>query len=237
MMQIFFQMIFLFVCVSVSRTISTSVHLSGLLREFFIRHVCTDNYGDCCIFSLDVGQELGDKTRFISAVRRRASTEDMDTHSETHDISFPVVFWSVFRLFVSCLFEYELYRSVIVSLFLSLYVSLYVCASFMRGWGWAYLFRSLKVERSDITQPILCTERQMENPRFILALSSSPTHMVNKGQQVLKGPSIFKLPSWYRNVIFAGFFLVLSCWIVILSTDIRLSVKKWGVLFFVENRV
>ena len=141
-------------------------------------------------------QELGDKTRFISAVRRRASTEDMNTHSEKHEISFPVVFWSVFRLFVSCLFEYELYRSVIVSLFLSLYVSLYVCASFMRGWGWAYLFRSLKVERSDITQPILCTERQMENPRFILAVSSSPTHMVNNEQQVLKGPSIFKLPSW-----------------------------------------
>ena len=84
---------------------------------------------------------------------------------------------------------------VCVSLSLSVSVCVSVCASsIMREWGWTSLFRSLNVKRSDITQPILCTIRQMEKPRVILAVSSSPTHMLNRGNQVLEGPSIFKLP-------------------------------------------
>ena len=39
---------------------------------------------------------------------------------------------------------------------------------------------TLSEEGADITQPLLCRERQMENLRFT-------THKVKKGQQLLKG--------------------------------------------------
>ena len=79
-------------------------------------------------------------------------------------------------------------------------------------------------EGADITQPLLCRERQMENLRFT-------THMVKKGEQLLKGAFSFQTAIVIMKCCFCRFFLVLSRWIVILSTDVRLGVKKWGVYF------
>ena len=46
------------VCVCESNYFNQSAPF-GFVEGVFYRHVCTDNYGDCCIFSLDVGQEWG----------------------------------------------------------------------------------------------------------------------------------------------------------------------------------
>ena len=83
---------------------------------------------------------------------------------------------------------------------------------------------TLSEEGADITQPLLCRERQMENLRFT-------THMVKKGEQLLKGAFSFQTAIVIMKCCFCRFFLVLSRWIVILSTDVRLGVKKWGVYF------
>ena len=69
---------------------------------------------------------------------------------------------------------------------------------------------TLSKEGADITQLLLCRKRQMG---------------------LLKGAFSFQTAIVIMKCCFCRFFLVLSRWIVILSTDVRLGVKKWGVYF------
>ena len=74
---------------------------------------------------------------------------------------------------------------------------------------------TLSKEGADITQLLLCRKRQMG---------------------LLKGAFSFQTAIAIMKCCFCRFFLVLSRLIVILSTDVRLGVKKWGFYFSLKKR-
>ena len=73
---------------------------------------------------------------------------------------------------------------------------------------------TLSKEGADITQLLLYRKREMG---------------------LLKGAFSFQTAIVIMKCCFCRFFLVLSRWIVILSTDVRLGVKKWGFYFSLKK--
>ena len=201
-----------------------------LRREFFIRHACTDDYGDCCIFLWDVGQELGDVSRvFFSSQRACKHRRHGHTLRNTRSIFSSGVLIGVWR-FVSCLFEYGLYRSVIVSLFLSLSFcceSLRLCMFYERVRVSVFVSLSrCRKKRHHATSTLHRTTdgKSSFHPRRLIITYAHG----EQGTASSVGAFNFQTAIVVKKCYFCRVF---SRWIVILSTDIRLGVKNRGFYF------